>query len=56
MAFQADHYPGEIHLYAVTLTDPTAFEPEFHVHYESRLPWVHLADELPRHAGSAPSG
>ena len=55
MAFQADHYPGEIHLYAATLTDPEAFEPAFHVHTESRLPWLHLNDDLLKHTGFAPS-
>ena len=33
MAFQAEHYPGEIHLYAATLENPQDFEPSFHVHY-----------------------
>lgn len=53
MAFQADHYYGEIHLYAATLTDPTAFEPKFHVHYDSRLPWLHMEDDLRKYGGSA---
>lgn len=54
MAFQADHYPGEIHLYAATLADPTAFAPQFHVHHDSRLPWLHLNDDLPKYPGFAP--
>nr|WP_323780609.1 GFA family protein [Amylibacter sp.] len=54
MAFQADHYAGEIHLYAATLTHPQDFTPAFHVHYNSRLTWLHLDDDLPKHAGSAP--
>lgn len=54
MAFQADHYAGEIHLYAATLANPQDFTPAFHVHYDSRLTWLHLDDHLPKHAGSAP--
>lgn len=54
MAFQAEHYPGEIHLYAASLSDPAAFEPAFHVHYEERLPWLHIDDDLPKHTGFAP--
>lgn len=52
MAFQADHYPGEIHLYAATLSDPAAFTPAFHVHHDSHLPWLHMADALPRYPRS----
>ncbi len=54
MAFQADRYAGEIHLYAATLADPASFRPTFHVHYAEHLPWLVLADDLPRHAGFAP--
>ena len=54
MAFQAAHYPGEIHVYAAQLEDPVAFAPAFHVHYSERLPWLHLTDDLPKHPHSAP--
>lgn len=55
MAFQADHYPGEIHVYAAQLENPEAFAPEFHVHYEERLHWLGVADDdLPKHPRSAP--
>lgn len=54
MAFQADHYKGEIHLYAASLTDPADFKPTFHVHYAEHLPWLDINDTLPRHPGSAP--
>ncbi len=56
MAFQADRYSGEIHLYAATLSDPAAFEPAFHVHYAEHLPWLKLDDSLPHHPGPAPDG
>lgn len=48
MAFQAEHYAGEIHLYAASLDDPANFVPEFHVHYAERLPWLRIDDDLPR--------
>lgn len=54
MAFQAEHYVGEIHVYAASLDDPTTFKPEFHVYYREKLPWVHISDDLPKHAGNAP--
>ena len=40
MAFQAEHYPGEIHLYAATLENPQDFEPTFHVITSSFM--IHL--------------
>jgi hypothetical protein len=52
MAFQAEHYAGEIHLYAATLSDPATFAPMFHVHYGSRLPWLHTADNLAKFPAS----
>jgi len=55
MAFQAEHYPGEIHLYAATLENPQDFEPTFHVHYREKLSWLHLDDSLHRYPGSAPA-
>ena len=48
MAYQAARYPGEIHFYAATLTDPDHFKPTAHVHTDEQLSWVHLADDLPR--------
>ena len=54
MAFQAEHYEGEIHLYAPTLAAPDAFSPQFHVHHDSKLPWLALDDGLHCYAGSAP--
>jgi len=54
MAFQAERYPGEIHVYAAQLEDPKAFAPTFHVHYSAHLPWLALTDDLPKHPHSAP--
>lgn len=48
MAYRADRYPGEIHFFAATLDDPTLFAPTAHVHTDEMLPWIHLADDLPR--------
>jgi len=52
MAFQADHYVGEIHIYAASLEHPETFKPEFHVHYGTKLPWLHLDDTLPKYPHS----
>ncbi len=48
MSYRADRYPGERHFFAATLDDPTAYAPTAHFHSHERLPWVALADGLPR--------
>lgn len=53
MAFQAEHYTGEIHLYAASLEDPNSFTPKFHVHTSEKLDWLDITDDLPKYAGSA---
>ncbi len=53
MAFETDRYPDEIHFYAASLEHPEAFEPEYHVHVDERLPWIKLSDGLPRHGRSS---
>ena len=54
MAYKAERYPGEIHLYAATLDDPENYAPQCHVHAAERLPWFDVRDELKRyeHSGS----
>ena len=53
MAFEAERYAGEIHVYAGSLLDPQAFKPQFHVHYDERLEWLNIHDDLPRHSNFA---
>lgn len=52
MGFEADHYPGGMHLYAATLDDPTRFEPTFHVNWQAKLPWFQMIDNLPKYEGT----
>ncbi|MEM7195341.1 MAG: GFA family protein [Pseudomonadota bacterium] len=49
MGFEADHYPGGMHVYAASLADPENFLPEFHVNYHSKLPWLEIRDDLPKY-------
>ncbi len=48
MAYRADRFPGEIHFYAGTLDAPEAYAPTTHVLWEEHMPWISLADGLPR--------
>jgi len=52
MGFEADHYPGGMHLYAASMKNPQDFEPKFHVNYESKLPWLQIKDGLPKYEGT----
>ncbi|WP_171209664.1 MULTISPECIES: GFA family protein [unclassified Ruegeria] len=48
MGFEAEHYPGGMHLYAPSMECPEQFNPTFHVNYQSKLPWLKLHDDLPK--------
>lgn len=48
MTYRATRFPGETHFYAASLNDPSLFTPARHYHAHESLPWVHLADDLPR--------
>jgi len=46
MGFEAEHYAGNMHLYAASMDDPFSYMPSFHVNHESKLPWFELNDDL----------
>lgn len=48
MAYRSDKLPNEIHGLAATLDDPTQYAPQAHFFHSKRLPWLHIADDLPR--------
>ncbi|MBF9031391.1 GFA family protein [Rhodobacterales bacterium HKCCE3408] len=48
MAYRSVKFPGEIHFYAASLEDSSDFAPQSHVHWSEHVPWVELADTLPR--------
>ncbi len=56
MGFEADHYAGGMHLYAASLENPEDFKPTFHVNYQSKLPWLEMNDDLPKHEGRLVDG
>jgi hypothetical protein len=43
------HQPETIDLPIITLDDPNAYPPGFHILTESRVSWFQVADALPRH-------
>ena len=52
MAYASARRPGETDFYAASLEDPSDFRPESHVYVAEKLPWIHLADDLPKHPGT----
>lgn len=56
ISFTADYIPGLIDITIGSLDDPGAVAPSFHYWESKRLPWLQLADGLPRHPEFPPSG
>ncbi len=46
--FQSERWPGEMHVCLTNLVDPIDRVPESHAHYDTHVPWLSLADDLPR--------
>lgn len=53
MAYDSDRFTDEIHFYAASLEDSSGFKPGFHVHCAERVPWIELADDLPKYERSS---
>ena len=49
LAYAADRFPGEVHVYVSTFDNPDAFPPELHVYVAEAIGWLHLDDGLPRY-------
>lgn len=43
--------PPIVDVSLATLDDPAAIPPQEHVWTSSRVPWLEIADDLPRHSG-----
>jgi len=44
-----DHQPETLDFSVVTLDDPDAVPPEYHIFWSSKIGWFNLDDDLPRH-------
>lgn len=56
VSFCGDRWPGEVHLFVASFDVPQDFTPRVHVHVAEQLPWMHLADGLPRYQLTAREG
>ena len=50
-----DHQPDTLDFSAVTLDDPEAVPPEYHIFWSSKIGWFNPADDLPRHERFRPN-
>ena len=48
MFYRSSRFPNETHFYAALLDQPGSLRPTTHFHADEMLPWIHLADDLPR--------
>lgn len=48
-----DYLPDTVYVPVGVLDNADDFPPEMHAHSDSRLTWLCLSDDLPRHGGSA---
>jgi hypothetical protein len=53
LAASFDYLPGQIYVPIGLLDQAAALPPQLHSHKASRLPWLHIEDDLQRSASSA---
>jgi hypothetical protein len=51
IGFTDERLPERIYFHVGVLDQPERFQPTCHALDAERLPWLHIDDELPRHAG-----
>ena len=56
LTYEGERWADEVHIHVPSLADPASLTPRGHVYVAEQLPWVHLADDLPRHAGTSSGG
>jgi hypothetical protein len=56
LIYEGERVPTEIHFYAASLADPTTVTPTRHVFVEEQLPWIEIADQLPRYDKTSRGG
>lgn len=50
MFFRSGRWPGELHIARALVATPVDREPQAHAYYDTHVPWVELADHLPKKA------
>jgi hypothetical protein len=48
LTYEGERWPTETHILVCSLERPDELQPTAHVYTAEQLPWIHLADDLPR--------
>jgi hypothetical protein len=56
LTYESERIPDEVHLYAASLVNPLIVSPSRHVFVDEQLPWLEIADQLPRFAKTSRGG
>ena len=51
ISYEPGHRQNEVHLYLGILDEPDKFPPEDHVHYQEKVVWLKIDDDLPHYEG-----
>ena len=54
IAFRDTETPTRVEVNIASLDDPAAIEPGYHIWVGSQVPWLHIADDLPRYVDGGP--
>jgi hypothetical protein len=49
LTYDAERWPGEIHVHVSALERPADFPPRLHAYVLERIPWLEVHDDLPRY-------
>ncbi len=55
MAFRADKYPTEVHLFLGSLVNPQDFPAQFEVFCADKLPWLSIDNDIKRYETLPPA-
>lgn len=55
LAGRYDYLPGTVYIAVGLLDQADTIPPELHAHFGEKVMWLHIHDDLERHAGSARS-
>jgi hypothetical protein len=56
LSYQAEKYPGEIHLNIGVFDQPERFVPKAHFHVAEKIAWFETADRFPRYPRGSTTG
>lgn len=56
MGYYNSRWSHEVHFYVASMDAPFVLAPQFHVHWQEKVSWLSIDDDLPKFMGSADDG